>query len=378
MGKQENLKEFIEKIRKETGVPYLDVICYQSHKEIFRYISGENATGKEQLYMYSCSKPITVVSALRLVDDGKISLDDKVSLYLPEIKNAFIIDAFGNKRYVGEEMTLRHLFTMTAGFTYNLSTQPILQLVNDSKGKAVLRDFIAEFVATPLSFAPGTRFQYSICHDVLAAVVEVVTKKKFSEYVKEIVFDPLNMPFSRFDNGEKDVADIYNVDENEAISLCNSEGKILIPSAEYESGGAGLVSTVEDYIRFADTLACGGMTKDGYLLLGTDMLRALATEQIGKISVHNMFTCVQGDDYGYGLGVRVRQKPLDWGLPFGEYGWDGAAGSYVMIDPKNKISVFIGMHLRNWPKVFRGKHLQIVEKIYNEYFKELHLKNGAN
>ena len=85
-----------------------------------------------------------------------------------------------------------------------------------------------------------------------------------------------------------------------------------------------------------------------------------------KISISNNFACVQGGDYGYGLGVRIRQKPTEWGLNKGEFGWDGAAGSYVMMDPEKKVSIFIGLHLRNWPVVFKGKHLPIVEKIYKE------------
>lgn len=70
----------------ETGVPYLDVICYREHKEIFRYCSGEKAVGKERLYMYSCGKPITVVTALRLLEEGKLSLDDKVYKFYLKLK----------------------------------------------------------------------------------------------------------------------------------------------------------------------------------------------------------------------------------------------------------------------------------------------------
>ncbi len=365
--KDMSIQEFIEKIRIETGVPYLDVICYQEHKEIFRYLSGENTTGKEQLYMYSCSKPITVVSAMRLVEEGKLSLDDKVCTYLPDIKNAFILNEKGERVTVGEKMRIRHLFTMTAGFTYNLQTQPILQLIQDSQGKAVLQDFIKAFVQPPLAFSPGERFEYSLCHDVLAAVIEKVTKQKFSQYVKEAIFKPLDMPYSRFDNGESQMPDIYEVSSNGKVEKAKKE-KRLIPTPHYESGGAGLVSTVEDYIAFADALACGGVGKNGYRVLGEAALETLTSKQIQGISVQNGFTCIQGEDYGYGLGVRVRYKPTSWGLEKGEFGWDGAAGSYVMIDPKKKVSVFIGLHLCNWPVVFTGKHLQIVEKIYKEFF----------
>ena len=82
------------------------------------------------------------------------------------------------------------------------------------------------------------------------------------------------------------------------------------------------------------------------------------------MAVNNNFTCVQGGDYGYGYGVRVRMKPTAWGLPAGEYGWDGAAGTYLMVDPVNRISVVIGMHVRNWPYCFRHEHLNLVKEIY--------------
>lgn len=358
----------IEQIRKESNVPYLDVVCYQSHKQVYRYVSGANATGKELLYMYSCGKPVTVAAALRLVEAGKMSLDEPVCRYLPEIEQAFILDAQGKKVQVGHTMTIRHLFTMTAGFTYDLWTQPIRGLV-ESNPNAPLREFIAKFVETPLSFMPGQQFQYSLCHDVLAAVVEVVSGKKFSNYVKETVFEPLQMTNSRFDNQETGVEEIYIATSDARVEKIN-EGKILIPTPNYESGGAGLVSTVEDYIRFADALACGGVAANGYEVLSKPGLRALATEQVKSVSVNNAFTCVQGEAYGYGLGVRVRQSATAWGLPIGEFGWDGAAGSYVMVDPEREISIFIGMHVRNWPEVFMGKHLQIVEAIYKELFSE--------
>ena len=359
------INEFIEDIRKEVGVPYLDVICYKEHKEIFRYLSGENTTGKERLYMYSCGKPITVVSALRLVEAHKLSLEDRVCDYLPEIKNAFIINANGEKECVGDKMLIRHLFTMTSGLTYDIYRPPVVQLIQESEGKATLRDYIAKFVESPLAFAPGDHYRYGLSHDVLAAVVEVITGKKFSAYVKEVIFDPLQMGESRFDNLEENMTDVYMAFEGGEVRKIE-EPKCLVPTPSYESGGAGLVSTVEDYIRFADALACGGTAANGYQVLGSDALRQLTSEQMKEISINNAFTCVQGGDYGYGLGVRIRQVATDWGLNKGEFGWDGAACSYVMMDPEKKISVFIGAHLREWPIVFTGKHLAIVEKIYRE------------
>ena len=98
----------------------------------------------------------------------------------------------------------------------------------------------------------------------------------------------------------------------------------------------------------------------------SEYFKRIYGKRLTKICIDGGFTCLQGNDYGYGLGVRTRTVATEWGLPVGEFGWDGAAGSYLLADPKNKISVFIGMHLKSWPKVFVGKHLEIVKRIYEE------------
>ena len=360
-------EKLIEKMREKFGIPYIDVICCKEYHELFRYTSGTIEKGNKRLRMFSCSKVITSVVALRLIEEGKLSLDDKVFHYLPEVKNAFILNENNQRIVVGDQITVYQLFTMTAGFTYNVKTHPITELASKSEGRAQLRDFIAKFVETPLSFVPGTRFQYSLCHDILAAVVEIITKKPFSQYVEEVIFKPLGMKDSTFNNSSSQLADLFLADVDGGISKIENQNSLL-PTNAYESGGAGLISTVDDYILFANALACKGVAKNGYRVLKEETLKLLATERFKSLSIDNGFTCVQGDEYGYGLGVRVRTVETEWGLPKGEFGWDGAAGSYVMVEPKQKVAIFIGMHVKNWPVFFSGKHLEIVENIYKEFF----------
>ena len=130
---------------------------------------------------------------------------------------------------------------------------------------------------------------------------------------------------------------------------------------EYDSGGSGLCSSVADYSKFCDALANGGQG-----ILRPETIDLLRTNQIANVD-KSLFNWPQLKGYGYGLGVRIRKVATEWGLSKGEFGWDGAACSYVMIDPEKKISIFIGMHLRNWPVVFTDKHLSIVEKIYKTF-----------
>lgn len=361
----DNVQKRIRDVCENAGVPYCDVLCRRQNEKFFRYMYGENVTGKEQLQMYSCSKPVTAVAAMLLLERGLIHLEDAAEKYLPQLSECFLVDRFGQKVAPKTKMTLRHLLTMSAGFTYDVKTEPIRKMQANNEN-ADLKDFISAFVKSPLSFEPGSRFQYGLCYDVLAAIIEVVAKMKFSEFVKENIFCPLGMKNSFFDNRKSDVYKMYKADKNGAITRIDNDN-FLVLTERYESGGAGLVSTVEDYSEFADFLARGGVNADGKRIIDEKYIRLLASEQINDIAVENTFTCVQGKDYDYGFGVRVRKKATEWGLPRGEYGWDGAAGSYLMVDPVNKISVVIGMNVMEWPYVFTGKHLEIVRAIYERY-----------
>ena len=138
------------------------------------------------------------------------------------------------------------------------------------------------------------------------------------------------------------------------------------PVKKYRNGGSSLVSTTEDYAIFADTLAAGGVAKNGYKLLKPESIEMMKKVEFDSVDVKNTFTCVQGTDYGYGLGVRVRTKALDCGIPVGEFGWDGAAGSYILVDTDNGISITMGMNVLSWPEIFKGEHLAIAKLIYEE------------
>ena len=360
------LKQNIEKLCLRQGIPYIDILCYHRNEKVFEYAYGKEEQKSDFLQMYSCSKPITALAAMILVEKGMISLDDAVEKYLPEVSSAFLLTEDGGEIKPKNKMTIRHLLTMTAGFSYNVKTKPIQDVIKKNQN-AKLRDFIAAFVASPLSFEPGERFDYSLCLDVLAAVIEEVSSKSFSSFVQETIFEPLGMKDSFFDNRPCLLPDMYIADNNGQIRLTNNKNYLLCTDA-YESGGAGLICTLKDYSIFAQMLANGGVSSTGIRIVDEAVLHSMASEQIEKMSIKNQFTCVQGEDYGYGFGVRVRKVATEWGLPKGEFGWDGAAGSYLMVDPINKISIVIGMHMRGWPFIFQDKHLEIVKLIYKEFF----------
>ena len=359
--------EYIQKLIKDKHIPYIDVLVKKNHKTIYRYMGGFNyqPTGKEVLYFYSLTKPLTSVCILKLLQEKKLTLEDCVGDYLPEYNEVFLFDEQMGKILPKNKIKIKHLLTMSAGLTYDRETEPIKRILKEKGEDASTRDLVKAFAQSPLAFEPGTNFLYSLCFDVLGAIIEVVTGRTFSEYVSSVIFNPLQMESCGFDENRflKDIINCYRYNNGE-YKKDNIFYSMKL-SKKYESGGAGLIGTVENYSLFADMLACQGVAENGREILSKEYIQFLKTEQVSKISADIAFTCFQNKDYGYGFGVRVRKNSLECGLPKGEFGWDGAAGSYVMVDTDNHISVTIGMHILNWPSVIEKEHLKIVELIYS-------------
>ena len=333
------------------GVPLLDCVVYHKGKCVFRHYAGVSdeaglkpADGNELYNIYSCSKPITCTAALQLVETGDIRLDAPVYEYLPEFRKLTkCVD--GRIEPVRNTMTVRHLFTMTAGLTYATDTENLKRGYADTHGEMPTREAMKYLAQDPLAFEPGTGWRYSLCHDVLAAIVEVVSGRRFSEYVKQRIFDPLGMKRSTFllpDERLPEIAAQYSwrEDGNEFVPI----GPRITPyklGSRYESGGAGCVSTVDDYITFLENL------RAGEALLRRDTIEKMSSPQIPPELTRNTATPQQFivEGYSYGLGVRC-PKP---GVEKPDFGWGGAAGAFLAILPEAEATLFYAQHVRNTP-----------------------------
>ena len=348
----------------EKGIPYIDVIAHRDHREIMRYANAHApVTGKEQLYMYSCTKPMTMAAVMRLVEDGRLSIDTPVGDILPAYRDVYVEDN-GVRHAPATVLTVRHLMTMTGGLSYDFSHYPIEACIRDAGGQTMTRAIADGFARAPLYFNPGSKYQYSLCHDVLGAVIEQVSGKSFGAYMQDEIWGQLGMTHTRFGKPSEDgVADQYIVENGKVKSM--SKACTFVFTDGYESGGAGTVSCVEDYAKLAAMYACGGVGADGRRILTEQSIRTLTTPQVD----HTLgFTCTQGDQtqYAYGLGMRVRLQATPYGIGVGEFGWDGAAGSFLLADPKNRISVAIGMHLFCWGLLYSDVHMDIIRAVYED------------
>ena len=357
------IKNYVDNVViKEKGIPYFDILVKKGHDIVYRYFNNKNgdATGDEKLYMYSCSKVITAVATMMLVERGVLSLEDKVSKYIPEFENSYqLID---DKKIKTPPITIKHLITMSSGIDYNFNSPYVKQKFIDNPN-ATAKDIAGEIIKMPLHFNPGDKFMYGLSHDILGGVIESATGLRYSDFTQKEIFDPLEMENSTFKFSEGGFEDLYHAVDGKVLPYPYPQEK-WANHPTYDGGGGGLKSTVEDYSKLLETLACGGISKDGYRIIKPETLALMTIETTKELSVKNNYTCVQGTDYGYGLGVRVRKLDTPWGLKQKEFGWDGAAGSYAMVDPNTNVSITMGMHVRNWPNVFRGEHLKIVEMVY--------------
>lgn len=364
--REDNIATYLqEHIMQACGVPGCDIIVARDHRVLYQNHFG---VGEKQLfYLYSTTKPLTVTTALRLFEEGRLDIDAPVSNYLPAFKN--LMRREGDQLVPATKpLLVRHLFTMTGGFDYDLYTAPTRAVLSEKGSLASTLDIVDSLAKKPLHFEPGTAFQYSLCHDILAGVVETVAEKKFSEYMQEIILNPLDMTNTTFRETpevHEKIADQYLFQDGKVVPY--NKRNDLVPSPNYDSGGAGLISCGEDYIKFADTLACGGTSKDGYRLLKPETLSLLASEQLSGFEMNNDYSCVAGVGYGYGMGVRVKIADNGGLSPLGEFGWDGAAGCYCLMDPVNHLSIFFGMQVLGWPSCIGGAHGELRDLVYKKF-----------
>lgn len=356
------LTEFLNKLVTDIGIPGVDCVVYKDHRKVYRHSAGyKDVKNKKEIQqneiynIYSISKIITVTSALQLIEKGLLSLDDPVYDFIPEMRHmTYLKESDNGKKEITEAkntMTMKHLFTMTAGFDYDLQKKEIIETEEKTNHKSPTIEVVKSLAKAPLLFEPGEHWNYSLCHDVLGAVIEIVSGKKLSEYMKENIFDPLDMKESGFkrDYSKADrFAHQYTYNDKTKTADEMTVENDFVLGTEYESGGAGLISTVDDYIKFAETMTAKGTSLSGTRIISERFVDLLRTNQLSESQLPD-FNWTQLKGYGYGLGVRTLMDPIkgDTLSTKGEFGWSGAAGMYVSMDPERKVTILYAQHMRN-------------------------------
>ncbi len=308
-----------------------------------RDVASGDAMKPDSIFrIYSMTKPIVSVAAMQLVEEGRLQVSDPVSRYLPEI----------GKMKVGTEktgadgrpvllladperaMTVQDLLRHTSGLTYGsrgsgLINQAYIDAKIGDRGFSN-EEFVSRLSTVPLKFSPGARWEYGVSTDVLGRLVEVIDGRRLGEALAARVFKPMGM----VDSGFQVPADKVSRAAQPGPRPGGQPGTprfAVNDGARYESGGGGLTSTMDDYLRFAVALANGGAAND-QRLLGKQTLAFMTADHTGSRPG-------RPPGLGFGLGFEVRTMTGEAALPgsVGEYGWAGNAGTLFWIDPREQL-----------------------------------------
>lgn len=338
------------------GIPACDLTVTVEGKPVYRGIYGyadaaktRPASDRDFYYLYSLSKVATCTGALRALERGFIHLDDPVGDYLPAYRHLMVKRPDGSVTPAENVMTVRHLFSMAGGLDYDMRT-PAINHVREH-GPTDTVSAVSVFPEKPLLFEPGTSYEYSLCHDVLAAVVEVASGTRFADYQKREIFDPLGMTDTTYHPTEEQMAhlsQLWRYDERTYTSHEEDKNSVRLfhLGPDYDSGGAGVVTTAASYLPLIAALSNGGTAVNGYQLLQPETISLLAENQLCPEGLAK-FAAGRFGGYGFGLCCRTHLRPEISLSPssVGEFGWDSAANAYAMIDPTRKIGILYVTHV---------------------------------
>ena len=355
------LKDFMDRLTA-WRIPGNSIVVTHQNREVFRYQSGfadietrEPMTTEKMLRIYSCTKIATVTAALQLYEKGYFLLNDPLYAYMPEYREMTVRCEAGEPTKAKNTITVRDLFCMTAGLTYSDANEVAYDKARRLTGGKMDTRVVAQCLAEiPLACEPGTRCKYSVCHDVLGALVEVISGMKFRDYVAEHIFKPLGMSDSVFHltpEIKKRMATLYTYAEGDV-----AEGRVEKADLselqdmgeEFDNGGGGIISTVNDYAKFISALANWGLGANGARILSRGTIELLRTNQLSGQPFAD-FNWPQATGYGYGLGVRTMIDRAASGSTgsFHEFGWGGAAGANALVDADTGLAAFYAHHMLN-------------------------------
>lgn len=317
-----------------------------------RDVIGKHPMTPDTIFrLYSMSKPITSVAIMMLVEDGRLSLDDPVEKFIPAFAETKVgVDrrdddgrAVLTLEPLRHSITIRDLLRHTSGITYGIygddpARKRYVGVFDGDSTNAELADRIAHL---PLAEQPGTLWDYGQSTDILGRVVEVVSGKTLLQFEQERLLGPLGMRDTEFYVTEPEkharIAEPMPNDHHIVPLVGIRDPRI---ERRAESGGAGMVGTITDYARFAQMLLNGGEL-DGRRYLSVKTLAAMTSDQIGPQSgIARDYYYFPGPASGFGFGFAVRTRLLDSEPgPVGEYRWDGVAGTFFWVDPKDDMFV---------------------------------------
>lgn len=324
-------------------------------------VEGDKPVSRDTLFrIYSMTKPLTSIAAMQLFEQGRFQLDDPVDRFIPSWKHikVFASGNASNFKVVAPDrlMTIKDLMTHTSGLTYGFQHAHAVDeiyrgmRIDDLTVNWDLDHRIQLLAEVPLQFSPGSRWNYSISTDVLGYLIEQIAQESLDVYFQREITGPLGMVDTGFKVEKIDqqrLAGCYQYDPSANwFSLEDSPvSSRYLKDPPFYSGGGGLVSTIDDYNKFAHALLGVG-EHNGVRILDSETLEFMTTNHLpGDRDLAAMgqpvFAETPFSGVGFGLGFSIMMDPVkaESNSTIGEYGWGGAASTYFWVDPVEKISV---------------------------------------
>lgn len=344
------------------GIPGVDCLVYYKHRPVYRHTAGwadvknKREMTPDTLYnIYSLTKIATSVAALQLFEQGKFIMSDPLYEYIPEFKDMMVSEPNEKGEYIPRPaknpICIQHLLTMTAGLTYDAEMPEIKEVLEKTNGKGPTLEIAKGIAKANLAFEPGAKWNYSLCLDVLGAFIEVVSGKKLGEYIEENILKPIGMKDSGFDETPERLEKMacqYEYNSETKVATEIPKDNMFRLGTEFQSGGAGIISSPNDYILFLDALTNGGVALNGEKILSRPTIDLMRTNHLDKNQLAD-FNWDALIGYGYGLGVRTMINKAAGGSlsSLGEFGWSGMGGCYALIDPDRELCMFYAQHMIN-------------------------------
>lgn len=360
---------------KTNKVAGLNLLVYKNGKEIAYFQSGYADIEKKLKYernticrMYSMTKPVTAVAAMILVEKGKLDLSEELGNYIPAFWNLQVCESGENIRKSYRNILIQDLLNMTSGYTYGawsensplgekMTSALIQELNNDAtkQNKITTQEVAQRLSKIPVSFEPGTNYNYGLSADILGAVIEKVSEMKFSDFLKKNIFEPLCMYDTDFyvpAEKQSRLSKVYksaDTENGKKLELFTNSNLGVQDKMEhipaFESGGAGLCSTVDDYIKFAQMLVNKGefnkkriLQKKTVEFMQNAVLRTDLQQCFNQKMEH-----LSGYTYCNLMRIAFEPEKCKFITEKGEFGWDGWLGPYLSIDIKNQLAIVMTM-----------------------------------
>ena len=363
----------IDKLFENSGIPALSVIITDKDQNIYeKYLGFQNIENKTSfskssiVRIASMTKPITSLCVFQLIEKNLLSLETNLEEIDDRFKNVKIIkkDEYDNIHYIKSQnkIKIKHLLNHTSGYGYQFLNPEIKYLVDNNLLQDLMNDG-DKFLDAPILFEPGTKWNYGIGLDILGHLIEKITNQKLENYMKENIFNLLNMNNTSFNlnnNDFENLAYVYTINKKKEIQIDNffEELQNKRIKREFHAGGGGLFSTTQDYTKFMRVFLNNGFVNN-HQIISKESIDKMTSNQIGDLLVkrtpsvdETLASTIKTNEEiekKFGYGFMINNETTNEGRPKGSISWSGIFNTTFWIDFKNQIGCAVFM--QNLPNI---------------------------